>query len=120
MVALHGRTDIGLVGVTDFKKQAIPLASRQAVALRYCCPPGGEALARCYYCHNKGTIHWWLRRRDGKPGWVSFQDLELDHIIPEFHGGTADPWNIVLACRSCNRAKKDRTPEQWHAARGAA
>jgi hypothetical protein len=35
--------------------------------------------------------------------------LEIDHIIPESLGGTADESNLWLACPTCNGAKADRT-----------
>lgn len=34
--------------------------------------------------------------------------LEIDHIIPEALGGTADEDNLWLACPTCNGAKSDR------------
>lgn len=38
--------------------------------------------------------------------------LTRDHVIPVSQGGP-DTWtNCVAACRSCNHAKRDRTPEQ--------
>lgn len=90
------------------RKKAIPQASRRAVALRYGCPPGGEVVAYCP-CGKSGTITWW-RLASGKPGaWVHFsRPLELDHIVPEFHGGTADPDNLQLLCEGCNRRKGHR------------
>ena len=34
--------------------------------------------------------------------------LEIDHIIPVAHGGTADEENLWLACPMCNSHKADR------------
>ncbi len=34
--------------------------------------------------------------------------LEIDHIIPESHGGTSDESNLFLACPMCNSHKADR------------
>lgn len=49
---------------------------------------------RCAYC--------------GKEG-----DLTVDHVIPKSRGGT-DAWeNLLPACRPCNEAKGNRTPEEW-------
>jgi 5-methylcytosine-specific restriction endonuclease McrA len=31
--------------------------------------------------------------------------LEVDHIVPVSKGGTDDRWNLVPACRECNRSK---------------
>ncbi len=39
--------------------------------------------------------------------------FEADHIMPKSRGGTDEERNLVCACRSCNRSKKDRTPEEW-------
>lgn len=43
-------------------------------------------------------------RRGGK--------LECDHIIPVSRGGWHGDNNLVTACFSCNRAKRDRTPQE--------
>lgn len=39
--------------------------------------------------------------------------LECDHVMPLSRGGSSHPDNLVTACRPCNRAKRDRTPEEW-------
>lgn len=89
-------------------KRAIPEGTRRAVARRYGCEPG-ETLTDvpCHWCGDPGSIEW-HRLASGKPGaWVSFTH-ELDHVIPEASGGSHDPDNIVLACRSCNRRRGHR------------
>jgi 5-methylcytosine-specific restriction endonuclease McrA len=53
-----------------------------------------QAELRCHYCG-------------------STSDLTRDHIVPRSRGGSLEPDNIVYACRSCNSAKGDRTPEEW-------
>jgi 5-methylcytosine-specific restriction endonuclease McrA len=45
----------------------------------------------------------------------STEQLECDHIIPVAKGGSHDDNNLTTACRSCNRRKRDRMPEEWHA-----
>ena len=35
--------------------------------------------------------------------------LEIDHIIPEAKGGTADDENLILACPTCNSYKYTHT-----------
>lgn len=40
-------------------------------------------------------------------------DLTRDHVVPKSRGGSDDPSNIVVACRTCNCSKGDRTPEEW-------
>lgn len=37
--------------------------------------------------------------------------LQVDHIVPCRHGGTADEWNLQVLCGLCNRIKLDN----WHA-----
>jgi len=39
-------------------------------------------------------------------------ELTLDHIVPRAQGGQTSWENVVAACRPCNAAKADRTPEQ--------
>jgi 5-methylcytosine-specific restriction endonuclease McrA len=41
----------------------------------------------------------------------SFDELDMEHIVPSSQGG-ADSWtNLVTACKPCNRRKANRTPE---------
>lgn len=42
--------------------------------------------------------------------------LECDHVVPVAQGGCTEDGNLVTACRTCNRAKGARTPEQWERA----
>ena len=39
------------------------------------------------------------------PGSVFNSLLEVDHFVPRSAGGSNDPENLVLACRSCNSYK---------------
>jgi 5-methylcytosine-specific restriction endonuclease McrA len=39
----------------------------------------------------------------------------VDHILPRSRGGTDDPDNVVPACKACNSAKSNRTPQEWRA-----
>lgn len=34
----------------------------------------------------------------------------IDHVVPKSRGGSDEPANLVVACRSCNARKGDRTP----------
>lgn len=52
--------------------------------------------ARCYYCHIKVG-----------------NDYHVDHVVPLSRGGSNDPSNIVIACPSCNTAKRDKMPYEW-------
>lgn len=38
--------------------------------------------------------------------------FEFDHVLPWSRGGGHGPDNLVVACRYCNRSKKDRTPSE--------
>ena len=39
--------------------------------------------------------------------------FEADHVLPKSRGGLDIESNLVCACRSCNRSKKDKPPEEW-------
>lgn len=39
--------------------------------------------------------------------------LECDHVIPISRGGSNDISNLVTACFTCNRSKRNKTPEEW-------
>ncbi len=39
-------------------------------------------------------------------------DLTIDHIMPRSRGGVTDWDNVVVACRSCNQKKGNRTPKE--------
>ena len=49
---------------------------------------------RCAYC--------------GGPG-----PLTIDHVWPRSRGGTNARENLLPACRACNQANGNRTPEEW-------
>ena len=40
------------------------------------------------------------------------RELTLDHVVPRSQGGGHSWDNVVSACRTCNRKKGGRTPEQ--------
>lgn len=42
-------------------------------------------------------------------------DLNFDHMLPVSRGGRNIDANIVVSCRRCNTAKRDRTPEEFSA-----
>jgi len=41
------------------------------------------------------------------------EDLTLDHIVPLSKGGTHSEDNLVVACRSCNASKGNRSLLEW-------
>lgn len=44
---------------------------------------------------------------------IRSDNREFDHVQPLAKGGTHTADNLVVACRPCNRAKKDRTLIEW-------
>lgn len=52
-----------------------------------------RARHRCEYCH--------------APEAVFNFPFEVEHIVPQSHGGTDQESNLPLACRSCNLRKSD-------------
>lgn len=51
---------------------------------------------RCQYCSKK--LHW--------------ESITIDHVMPSSRGGKTEWTNCVACCKSCNRRKDDRTPEE--------
>lgn len=90
------------------RKFTIPSNVRRLVAKKYGCKQGESIDVECYYCGSQGKINW-LHTNKGKPNpWVSFSNLELDHLHPESKGGETTVDNIVLSCRECNRSKHNK------------
>ena len=99
--------------MANYKKTAVPLVARRELAKKYGLDGKGQVGAACYWCGADGYIHW------VNGYWVTFDSLEIDHFIPEIHGGSHHADNLVLACRRCNRQRKDRSAEEfleWRAA----
>jgi hypothetical protein len=57
----------------------------------------------CTYCRQPTT------NEPGRPN-----SVESDHKIAKSQGGNAEETNRVPACRTCNRSKGARTPEEWY------
>jgi len=53
-------------------------------------------MVQCYYC-----------------GWSNPYDLEVDHVVPRSRGGPTVGWNLVWACKWCNRQKGDKTGGEY-------
>jgi 5-methylcytosine-specific restriction endonuclease McrA len=79
---------VRLLRYAHTRRMRRPQISRALVLIR-----DGET---CQYC-------------GGRPGRT---ELTLDHIVPRAQGGLTTWENVVAACRGCNAAKADRTPEQ--------
>lgn len=91
----------------NFRKAPIKAETRRALAIRYGCEPGQCVLVKCHYCEFTSEIQWFLgaTKRKNSFGWAAFGEFEIDHVVPEFHGGATHESNLVLACLKCNRSK---------------
>lgn len=98
------RTTISREG---YRKRAIPGGVRVEVARKYSCPPGEEVEASCFYCGDIGSIKWWRGAQNQPTKWITLSGLEFDHFKSEATGGETAGKNIVLACRACNRGKRE-------------
>lgn len=52
---------------------------------------------KCAYCGKK----------------LDFDDMTVDHVLPQCKGGTNDPENTYPACYLCNNQKADMTLEEF-------
>jgi 5-methylcytosine-specific restriction endonuclease McrA len=96
----HPRTEDSGGTASKYRKRNVPNAVRREVARRYGAEPGTTVLVPCHYCGVLAKIVW----LSYDLSWPIFYH-ELDHVIPQFHGGPSTAANIVLACQSCNRRK---------------
>lgn len=57
----------------------------------------------------------WFANNESNHGWYTCAkckkkfrkaDIDIDHIIPQKHGGTDDLWNLQCLCKHCNRSKQ--------------
>jgi 5-methylcytosine-specific restriction endonuclease McrA len=65
---------------------------------------------KCFYCSGQGDEE---NGPDGR-GW------HVDHAYPVIRGGDEQPDNLVLACATCNLAKKDATAAEFFTSRRTA
>lgn len=77
--------------------------------------PGRESLSK-----RLGKVARQIKARDehrcqycGATAETSGAHLHLDHLTPKAHGGRDVAENLVLACRSCNSARKDMPLSAW-------
>jgi len=62
----------------------------------------GGAVPRCTYCGKEIT------RQPGRP-----DTYETDHRVPYSRGGPTRQENLEPSCRTCNRSKGPKTPDEW-------
>lgn len=77
--------------------------------------PGRESLSK-----RLGKVAKQIKARDGfacvycgATEKTSGAHLHLDHLTPKAHGGADVASNLILACRSCNSARKDMLLPAW-------
>lgn len=60
------------------------------------------------------AVRWEIHQRDGYRCVYCGEEgeLQLDHVIPYSRGGPDTYENLVSACRTCNRTKGARTPQE--------
>ncbi len=89
---------------------------KREIAVKYGCRRGETTTAKCAYCEATGSVQW-LTHTPAAVGYVTFPGLHIEHVIPQSRGGKTAVENLVLACRTCNLDKGNRTPEEWSMAR---
>lgn len=66
-----------------------------------------------WFAHNKSDHGWYTCARCKKK--FRKADVDIDHIIPQKHGGSDALWNLQCLCKHCNRSKqasmKDTMPD---------
>ena len=59
-----------------------------------------------YFDANSSDHGWYTCVSCGKK--LRRTDADIDHIIPQYHGGPDSLDNLQCMCRHCNRSKKSR------------
>ena len=104
-LVIAGKADLVEADDAVVRSATLTLASPAVIRLRYVvrvprrrvAPVSRRAIFardnhRCQYCGNHAD--------------------SIDHVVPRSRGGR-DVWdNLAAACRSCNSAKRDRTPDE--------
>ena len=93
--------DAGLLGCRTARKFVLLTARKRL---------GDESGWACFYCRLKGN------EDNGPDGRI----WHVDHVYTVTRGGDEQPDNLVLACATCNLAKKDSTAAEFFASRGTA
>lgn len=76
---------------------------------------GPYAKRRAEMSRKRESLLLMLSDRDGDGCAVcgSQSHPEIDHVVPISRGGSDAIDNLQILCRSCNRRKSDRLPEEW-------
>ncbi len=62
---------------------------------------------------SKNKRHRIASKTDGRCFYCGDIGADIDHVIPKSKGGTNDISNLVIACKSCNRSKKDKSLDDF-------
>ena len=57
-----------------------------------------------YFENNPSNHGWYTCVRCGKK--LRKGDVDIDHIIPQKHGGSDKLYNLQCMCKHCNRSKR--------------
>ena len=58
-----------------------------------------------YFKENRGNYGWYTCVRCGRK--LRKGDADIDHIIPQSHGGWNSADNLQCMCKHCNRSKRN-------------
>ncbi len=78
-----------------------PIGWRKGVALWI------YQMGLCYYCEQS------LEPAGEELGDLYPHNAEIDHLVPLSKGGSNDLYNLVVACRGCNREKGQKDHQQF-------
>jgi 5-methylcytosine-specific restriction endonuclease McrA len=59
-----------------------------------------------WFKENKSDHGWYTCAKCGKK--IRKADADIDHIIPQKHGGSDKLYNLQCLCKHCNRSKQAR------------
>lgn len=71
--------------------------------------------------YTQDDIERLYEKQDGLCGtcWsILLGEYEIDHIVPVSKGGSSDPDNLQLLCRTCNRSKHAKDNEEFKKLKG--
>lgn len=92
----------------------IAAATRPQATLRRIARPNGQGGARVYRKSSYGGAKRRMLRADPRCHWcqhdLTAETSTVDHVIPLSRGGSNGTDNLVLACKPCNRDRRDYLP----------